>query len=236
MPRLNLLMFVFASLAPALVIFDSLNARKEETIPNTAGQSPGELSNSLLFVPPLFSTLYPDDFWQAIAFLASFSLLTASLRAILHKAGWLRQSVEYIYLLPGSCLISIVIYFIFYHDGQMHDASIDSFKTGTVTPWSPDKSWPWVIYMAGNLFAITRKDSGGISSAILAVILLFNFLPFFTGYFWISMIAGFSVFSVIVQRLSSRLEDSVRGSFVFVSTIAYLTATFLSVFVYAVLY
>ncbi|WP_143186995.1 hypothetical protein [Microbulbifer donghaiensis] len=118
----------------------------------------------------------------------------------------------------------------------MHVAQADSIGTNTATHWLLDKAWLCVIYIMAALFAITRKGSGGISTASLIAILLFNLLPFFTGYFWISIIAGVSVFSLIVQRLASRLEDSVRGGFAFVSAFAYLTVTLLSVFVYAVLY
>lgn len=75
-----------------------------------------------------------------------------------------------------------------------------------------------------------------MSVASLAMIVLFNLLPFFTGYYWTSMLAGIAVFAVTLNLLIPRLEISIRGGFAFVSAFAYLLAASISIAIYALLY
>lgn len=236
MPELTLLIAILSVVALALVIIDCLKESEFNSEAKAEHNHQDELSNLLILVAPYLALIYPDKFWLGLLALCGISLATFSLQWVSYKTGWLRRPPEYIYLLPGSCIVSVVLYFIIFHDGPLQMAQLEIIKTEDKNQWSWVQLWPWALYIAGILVAAGRKGSGGMSVASLIMIVLFNLLPFFTGYYWTSMLAGLAVFAVILNRLVPRLEISIRGGFAFVSAFAYMLAASISVVIYALLY
>lgn len=236
MPELNLLVIFLAASSLLLVAVDSLRNKTGSQNPEEKSENSESASNVLLVLSPYLSLLYPDEFWKGLFLLASISLMTWTLQKYSYKMGWLKYYPEYVFLIPGSCLISTIIFFLFFHKGQFHTLSPEFFESGLDTNKFWGAIWPTLLYLFGIIFGFSRKSPEWISIGSLTIILLFNFLPFFTDYYWLCMVAGISIFAIIIQRLTPRLKLSVRGGFAFISAIGYLTAAFISIIIYALIF
>ncbi len=208
----------------------------------------GELDilDNLLLFSPFVALFYVDSFWLNLSYLAAIIATVAILRGALYKFGVYKYPPTLVISTgPGSFFLVIIIYYSIFHEGALSTSTngIDTEQGANETGGSKAFS---LYYLIGSIIAyviiglsviykIRSSDDFSATSLIYALLGL-NFIPFFTGYFWWSMLLSlflfFSLLSYAYKQDSGRNLGSVGSIFL----VFYLMAATLSCTLYAILF
>lgn len=230
MPEILPTTAVLSLFAAVLAIIDCYIAKaKRETAENVDLRT-DRLSDLVIFAPFL-ALLYTENFWLNLTGTLPVILVSFLAQTFFYRRDWLKSPPEFLTLAPGSYLLAVISYFIFFHEGLL----VGSDGEPVVESLS-FSFWPYAAYVAFFLFAITRKSTNGICLSTLIMALAVNTLPFFTAHYWWAMAAGFCILIVIVCRAQTALDSGSGGALSFVSGYFYLITALGSILVYAILY
>ncbi|MCX2800276.1 hypothetical protein OQJ68_00580 [Microbulbifer thermotolerans] len=238
MPEILPTTAILSVFASVLAIIDCYIAKKKRKITENSDLRSDRLSD-LVVLTPFLALLYTENFWLNLVCTLPIILTSFLAQTFFYRKGWLASPPEFLTLSPGSYLLAVVGYFIFFHQGFLGDSNMDSALTTageSKSPYSWLNLWPYAAYLVFFLFATTRKSTNGIYLSILIMVLAVNILPFFTGYYWWSMLAGFCILAVTVRRAMDVLEPGSGGAVSFVGGYFYLITAFGSILAYAILY
>ncbi len=203
------------------------------------------LDNILLF-SPFVALFYVDSFWLNLSYLAVIIAAVAILRGILYKFGIYKYPPTLVLSTgPGSFFLVIIIYFSIFHEGALStsssgiEAELESSETGSANGFS-------LYYLIGSLLAYVcitlsvifkLRSSNEFSGASLIFALLgFNIIPFFTGYFWWSMLASLFLFFGLLSYAYKQESGRNLGSVGWVFLYLYMLAATFSCILYAILF
>lgn len=194
-----------AVITPLAVFLDCWNTRRALSNESYTFDENARASDMVMLFAPFFAFLYSENFWLVSSGIAA---IIAVGMLLLHAAkvyGRLNIGAELMCLnAPGVIIIVLLIYWFGFNDGaavvDLSD-SHDVASAGVETRWW--SWWPYSIYVfviAGVLASLNKEKGadGGIFFAMAA----FNILPFFTGYYWLSMLFGLVAFTSFMLKLS----------------------------------
>ncbi|MBB3060944.1 hypothetical protein [Microbulbifer rhizosphaerae] len=239
MPEIAALSSLLFFIACALVFIDCYAFRKKLADIKEVTHHNERLSDLVLFVP--FAALfYTENFWSNLGCTLPIILAVAATQWTCYKKGWLDSPPELITLAPGSYLLTVIAYFVFFHEGVL----VDSSSTPEVIPAETSRTgslfwldfWPYAVYLVCFLLAITRRSMDGIFLSALLLILAITILPFFTGYYWWAMLAGLCVLLLTSHRAFNVMEPGTAGAYSLVSSLFYMIAAFGSMLTYGILF
>lgn len=222
----------------ALAIIDCHTDRKKKT----SSENPdfrGDRASDLVIFTPFVALFYTENFWLNLACTLPVILVSFMAQIFFYRKGFLNHPPELLTLAPGSYLLTVIGYFLFFHTG------LQASSDGESTPQAAETSqplytwlsfWPYAVYIICFLFSITRKSSNGIFVSTLIIVLAVTILPFFTGHYWWAMLAGFCLLAVTMKRALDVLEPGSGGALSVVGGYFYSLAAFSSVLIYAILY
>lgn len=230
---------ILTAIACLLVLVDCYALRGKATGAEEVSHRNERLSD-LVFLAPFAALFYTEYFWTSLIFTLPIILAVIATQWACHRKRWIDRPSELILLVPGSYLLTLIVYFIFFHDGFLAESNptpeVIADRTAESSAFTWLGFWPYAIYAFGFLLAITRKSTDGICLSALLLILAITILPFFTGHYWWSMLAGFGLLLFTGHRAFSILESGSAGAFSLVSGLFYMISAFGSVLAYAFLY
>ncbi len=144
-------------------------------------------------------------------------------------------------MLPGSYLLTIIAYFIFFHEGIFTASAPAVDSTLSQDPESPEATgwlyyWPYLVILGCFIPTMITNNDSIFSVSLLLLILAITIMPFFTGYYWSTMGGGFLLLLVAVNRMFKVLKSDEAGGASFISSFFYMMAAFFSIVIYAVFF
>ncbi|MFC6634141.1 hypothetical protein [Microbulbifer taiwanensis] len=235
MPEILLPIGLITILAVLAVAIDCYVTGRKTDDSGTRSANSDRLSDLALFAPFL-ALFYTENFWTSLACTLSIILITATSQWFCHRKGWLNAPSELITLVPGSILLTVVIYFIFFHDGFAEATPHDLVEAndGEHTSWTG--YWVSALYFICFLLAAVPKKSDATFLSLLLLIPAITILPFFTGHYFWFMLLGLLLLLISVHRGFKNLETGSGGALSAVGGYFYMLAAFASIAVYAILY
>ncbi|WDD97132.1 hypothetical protein [Thalassomonas actiniarum] len=223
-------------LLPFIIYTDS-KARQEE---NPQGS---ELIISLL---PLCAFFYSEQYWHSLSILILMMVYGIALKILAHKKGWLHFDIA---LLKSHCIgvffLAISGYLLYLLLSSLWGLFFG--PEGIMATVSEKRLyWPFIIYalLIAAIFLTIFTDQGRAHAnklapyALFGVLAGFVILPWFTGFYWLLMLAGALIFLFITEFMCTYKSEDVTGTggIMFFYGYVYMMASVVSVFIYLIFF
>lgn len=236
MPEIGKLIALLTITGCLVVLADAhILKRKARTTGKEQGSSKERLSDAAAF-SPFIALAYTDHFWTSLLWTLPVILAVTATQRVFYRKGWLDTPSELVVLAPGSYLLVIIAYFMFFHEGLVESSPVEPETAGTGAPSSWSIYWLSALYVTCFLLAIVPKKADSTFLSLVFLIPAITILPFFTGHYFWFMLLGFLLLLVSVHRGIKHMEAGSVGALSAIGGYFYLLAAFASIVVYAILY
>lgn len=202
-------LYVFVALVPLSVFLDCHNTQKAQRQEDYEFDENARASDIVMLFSPFFALFYADTFWLVLAGITAITAVGMLLQYIAKISNRLRSGPELMaYNLLGVTIILLLIYWFGFHDGvaildlsaKDHEASNAQLNDSLGWTW-----WPYASYaLLGVYVAVICSVEKLQSSGIWVLMAVFNILPFFTDYYWTSLMLGVLFYYLSLTVLARR--------------------------------
>ena len=203
------------------------------------------LSDTLMLFAPYTILFFSENFWINTLYLIPLFLYAILIMQLAYKKGWSPVGPAMVLItFPGSVMVTVIIYYIFFHDGVMSPEVTQPTDTGIANEENSNPLWPFFIYglllFTQLVYGLAERKKGEEANKsanfLFLQVLGFNILPLFSQHYWWLMLAGAIMFFAIVQSVVNRMELTSRGGIGFVLIYSYMMAATASIVLYAILF
>ncbi len=242
---IDLVFGLIALVLPAAMFFDYRLQKKAEANPLATYKINQRLSYTLMLLAPYAILFFSDNFWINILYLVPLFLYAALLAQLAYKKGWSPVGPAMVFVtFPGSVGVTVIIYYIFFHEGVLSPDVTQLANTGIANKEHTISLWPFYIYglllFTQLVYGLIERKKGAETNKsvdfLFIQVLAFNILPLFTQHYWWLMLAGVIMFFAIVQSVANRMKLSSRVGMRFVLIFFYMMAATASIVLYTILF
>lgn len=223
------------------ILIDCINTRRSKLLTEYVYDENNRLGDILLMFLPFMALFYASEFWMALLYLVPVIMFGGFLQWVMYRFRYLNNGPTMVYFMgPGSCLLAILGYFLFFHHGWLSTGGEDIpalNHSQSEVSWL--SFWPYAIYTVIFFSALTnvnKPNSESTENLVVIMLLSFNILPLFTNFYWWALSIGAASFFFFITFLMKRMEGSSRGAMGMVASYFYMMAAVGSVMAYAIFY
>lgn len=242
---IDIVIGLIALALPVVMFFDYLLRKKTEAKLLNSYDVNHRLSNNLILFAPYAILFFSDNFWINTLYLVPLFLYAILIMQLAYKKGWAPVGPAMVLItFPGTVVVTVIIYYIFFHEGVMSPEVAQLADTKIANKENTSPLWPFYIYglllftqLVYGLIERKKGEKANQSVAFLFIqVLGFNILPLFTQQYWWLMLVGVIIFFAILLSVTNRIKLTSRGGIGFVLIFFYMMAATVSIVLYAILF